>query len=34
MRRAIERFLTYLRDEKNASPHTLRNYRSDLEQFR
>ncbi len=34
MRRAIERFLTHLRDEKNASPHTLRSYRSDLEQFR
>lgn len=34
MQRAIDRFLVYLRDEKNASPHTLRNYRSDLEQFR
>ena len=34
MQRAVEQFLTYLRDEKNASPHTLRNYRSDLEQFR
>jgi integrase/recombinase XerC len=34
MKKAIENFLVYLRDEKNASPHTLRNYRSDLEQFR
>ncbi|MBI2955837.1 MAG: tyrosine recombinase XerC [Acidobacteria bacterium] len=34
MRQALERFLAYLRDERNASPHTLRNYRSDLEQFR
>ncbi|MFQ5777575.1 MAG: tyrosine recombinase XerC [Terriglobia bacterium] len=34
MQQAVEKFLTYLRDEKNASPHTLRNYRSDLEQFR
>ena len=33
MKKAIEQYLTYLRDEKNASPHTLRNYRSDLEQF-
>jgi integrase/recombinase XerC len=30
----IERFIQYLRIERNASPHTLRNYRSDLEQFR
>lgn len=34
MKQAIERFLVYLRDERNASAHTLRNYRSDLEQFR
>ena len=34
MRPAIEKFLTYLRDERNASPHTLRNYRGDLERFR
>jgi integrase/recombinase XerC len=34
MKQAIERFLLYLRDERNASTHTLRNYRSDLEQFR
>ncbi|MFQ5724720.1 MAG: site-specific integrase, partial [Terriglobia bacterium] len=33
MQRAIERFLKYLRDERNASAHTLRNYRSDLRQF-
>ena len=33
MREAIEKFLRYLRDERNASPHTLRNYRGDLEQF-
>ncbi len=30
----IERFLGALQSERNASPHTLRNYRSDLEQFR
>ncbi len=29
----IEDFLAYLRYQKNASPHTIRNYRSDLEQF-
>jgi integrase/recombinase XerC len=29
----VEKFLRYLRDVRNASPHTLRNYRSDLEQF-
>ncbi len=34
MRPAIEKFLTYLRNERNASPHTLRNYRGDLERFR
>jgi len=34
MQPAIERFLTYLRDERNASPHTLRNYRGDLGRFR
>jgi integrase/recombinase XerC len=30
----IERYLHYLQYERNASPHTLRNYRSDLLQFR
>jgi integrase/recombinase XerC len=34
MKRALEQFLTYLRDERNASAHTLRSYRSDLQQFR
>ena len=34
MQKAIEKYLTCLRDEKNASPHTLRNYGSDLKQFR
>lgn len=33
MREAIEKFVRFLQHEKNASPHTLRNYRSDLEQF-
>lgn len=30
----IERYVRYLQYERNASPHTLRNYRSDLIQFR
>ncbi|HTV57016.1 MAG TPA: tyrosine recombinase XerC [Terriglobia bacterium] len=30
----IERFIHYLQFERNASPHTLRNYHSDLLQFR
>lgn len=30
----IERFIQYLGGERNLSPHTLRNYRSDLAQFR
>ena len=34
MKEAIEKYLGYLRDERNASAHTLRNYRSDLQQFR
>ncbi|MBZ5562675.1 MAG: tyrosine recombinase XerC [Acidobacteriia bacterium] len=29
----IERYLSYLQYERNASPHTIRNYRSDLRQF-
>jgi len=33
MKPAIEKFLGYLRAVRNASAHTLRNYRSDLEQF-
>jgi integrase/recombinase XerC len=33
MRTAIEEYLTYLRAERDASVHTLRNYRVDLEQF-
>ncbi|MBW1981649.1 MAG: tyrosine recombinase XerC [Deltaproteobacteria bacterium] len=33
MRRAVEDFLDYLRLEKSCSPHTLRNYSSDLNQF-
>jgi integrase/recombinase XerC len=33
MKPAIEKFLAYLRSVRNASVHTLRNYRSDLEQF-
>jgi integrase/recombinase XerC len=34
MKALIERFLEHLRVERNASPHTIRNYASDLEQFR
>ena len=30
----IERYVKYLQYERNASPHTIRNYRSDLLQFR
>ena len=33
MRDAVEKFLNYLKYARNASPHTLRNYRIDLEQF-
>jgi len=33
MKAAIERYLFHLRNERNASPHTLRNYESDLWQF-
>src|ERR1700730_1074620 len=34
MKEAIEKFLSYLRSVRNASVHNLRNYVSDLEQFR
>src|SRR5208283_2683070 len=30
----LERYMNYLRYERNASPHTIRNYQSDLLQFR
>ncbi|HEV2424817.1 MAG TPA: tyrosine recombinase XerC [Terriglobia bacterium] len=30
----IEKYTGYLQNERNASPHTLRNYASDLHQFR
>jgi integrase/recombinase XerC len=33
VRTAIEEYLTYLKAERDASAHTLRNYRVDLEQF-
>lgn len=33
MEKLIEQFLEHLRYERNVSPHTLRNYDSDLEQF-
>jgi integrase/recombinase XerC len=33
MKPAIEKFVQYLRYERNASPSTLREYRRDLEQF-
>jgi integrase/recombinase XerC len=34
MDKLIERYVNYLQYERNASPHTVRNYRSDLLQFR
>jgi integrase/recombinase XerC len=33
MQAAIDRYLFHLRNEHNSSPHTLRNYGSDLRQF-
>ena len=33
MKTAIEKYLEYLRTVRNASPHTIRNYESDLRQF-
>src|ERR1700722_14734508 len=33
MQPAIEKFVNYLRYERNASPKTLIDYRSDIEQF-
>jgi integrase/recombinase XerC len=33
MKDALEKFLKHLQHERNASPHTLRNYESDLDQF-
>ena len=33
MKEAIEKFVYYLRYERNASPSTLRDYRFDIEQF-
>lgn len=34
LRSDVEQFLQHLKYERNLSPHTLRNYASDLEQFR
>ncbi len=34
MNEHLEQFLQHLKYERNVSPHTLRNYASDLEQFR
>ncbi|MFC1704603.1 tyrosine recombinase XerC [Candidatus Omnitrophota bacterium] len=33
MKRYIDKFVSYLEIEKNASPHTIINYRHDLEEF-
>jgi len=34
LQHALDQFLQHLKYERNVSPHTLRNYQSDLEQFR
>ncbi len=33
VKNAIAKFLNYLQNERNASPNTITNYSSDLEQF-
>jgi len=33
MNEAIAKYLEYLQSVKNSSPHTILNYRKDLEQF-
>src|SRR5271168_2513288 len=34
MKKALDKFLYYLRYERNASPHTIIDYRGDIEIFR
>jgi len=34
MKLSVDKFLEYLQSVKNASPHTIANYKKDLEQFR